>query len=86
LLGTKQADNCWKGLFAGKVCERGRLPQRKVYVNKRMTKPLTEWFTMTDDAFQLLGVIRFEVEPDMGSAFSTSSTNTTAARTTRRAK
>ena len=27
---------------------------RKVYVENRMTKPLSEWFTMTDEAFLLL--------------------------------
>ena len=27
---------------------------RKVYVEKRMSNPLSEWFTMTDEAFLLL--------------------------------
>jgi len=26
----------------------------KVYVDNRMTKPLSEWFTLTDEAFLLL--------------------------------
>jgi hypothetical protein len=27
---------------------------RKVYIENRMTKPLSEWFTLTDEAFLLL--------------------------------
>jgi hypothetical protein len=27
---------------------------RKVYIDSRMTKPLSEWFTLTDEAFLLL--------------------------------
>ena len=58
---------------------------RKVYVENRMTKPLSEWFTLTDEAFLLLSrVVCRKVEWGMDAETTSPGSTSSAAATTRR--